>query len=491
MLAPNRLGVPRSRQIGIALLAAALLSVPALAYAEDAPPTLADVVARLDANKVMMDTVWTMIAGFLVFFMNAGFALLEAGLCRAKNASTILAKNFIVFAAATVAFWAVGFNLMFSDGSPFLGGLSFLLGDPENYDSLAWTVVPLEAKFFFQLVFAGTAATIVSGCVDERNKYLTFIVFSVLLTAFIYAVPGHWIWGGGWLATAGFWDFAGSTVVHSVGGWAGLAGIIAIGPRLGRYKDGKAVPVPGHSMHMATLGTLILWLGWFGFNPGSTMAADGNAIAHIAMTTNLAGAVGAITATATAWLMLGKPDITMTLNGCLAGLVAITCPCAWVTAGGAFWIGGIAGVLAVLAVPMWDKIKLDDPVGALSVHLVNGVWGTLSLGLFAAPGFAGGEAQPGLGLFYGGGATQLLAQLQGVAAVGAFTFVASMAVWYALKYTMGVRVTEEQEIEGLDIHEIGVEAYNADALGLRRVETPEMAAAAVAMTPVGAPVQST
>jgi Amt family ammonium transporter len=462
---------------GGALLGALACAAPLTALAQDAAPTVAELAAKLDAHKIMMDTVWTMVAGFLVFFMNAGFALLEAGLCRAKNASTILAKNFIVFAAATVAFWLVGFNLMFSDGNSIIGGFSFLLGDVESYDALSWTVVPLEAKFFFQLVFAATAATIVSGCVDERNKYLTFIVFSVILTAFIYAVPGHWIWGGGWLASAGFWDFAGSTVVHSVGGWAGLAGILVIGPRLGRYKeDGKPVPVPGHSMHMATLGTLILWLGWFGFNPGSTMAADGNAIAHIAMTTNLAGAVGAIAATFTAWLLSGKPDITMTLNGALAGLVAITAPCAWVTGGGAFWIGLVAGVLAVLAIPLWDKVKLDDPVGALSVHLVNGVWGTLALGLFAAPAFAGGEAQPGLGLFYGGGMTQLLAQLKGVAVVGAFTFTASLALWYALKYTLGVRVSRDEELEGLDIHEIGVGAYNGDALsGGRPVATPEVA----------------
>jgi len=455
----------------------ALLAIPAIALAEDAPPTMADLTQQIADQKMIMDTVWTMVAGFLVFFMNAGFALLEAGLCRAKNASTILAKNFVVFAAATVAFWILGFNLMFSDGSPMIGGFGLMLQDVEKYSSLAWTVVPLEAKFFFQLVFAGTAATIVSGCVDERNKYLSFIIFSVLLTAFIYSVPGHWIWGGGWLANKGFWDFAGSTVVHSVGGWAGLAGIIMIGPRLGRYKEGKVTAVPGHSMHMATLGTLILWLGWFGFNPGSTMAADGNAIAHIAMTTNLAGAVGAISATIVAWLMLGKPDITMTLNGCLAGLVAITCPCAWVTAGGAFWIGAVAGVLAAVAVPLWDKIKLDDPVGALSVHLVNGVWGTLSLGLFAAPGFAGGDAQPGLGLFYGGGMSQLVSQGIGVVAVGAFTFVASMICWYVLKVSLGIRVTAEEEIEGLDHHEIGVPAYNGDSLAPGRAATPEAAAA--------------
>jgi Amt family ammonium transporter len=459
---------------------ALLLGCPALALAEDAAPSMVDLAARLDSQKIMLDTIWVLIAGVLVFFMNAGFALLEAGLCRAKNTSTILAKNFVVFCAATVAFWFLGFNLMFGDGSSFVGGFALMLQDNEVYSSLSWTVVPLEAKFFFQLVFAATAATIVSGCVDERNKYLSFILFSVLLTAFVYAIPGHWIWGGGWLAANGFWDFAGSTVVHSVGGWAGLAGILMIGPRLGRYKNGKASAVPGHSMHMAALGTMILWLGWFGFNPGSTMAADANAIAHIAMTTNLAGAVGAITATIVAWKMLGKPDITMTLNGCLAGLVAITCPCAWVTASGAFFIGAIAGVLAALAIPMWDKLKIDDPVGALSVHLVNGIWGTLALGLFAAPEFAGGEAQPGLGLFYGGGAAQLMSQLTGVAAVGAFTFVASMALWYVLKVTLGIRVTAEEEIEGLDHHEIGVGAYNGDSLAPGREATPEATANAAA-----------
>ncbi len=464
-----------------AALASVALLTPLAAFAEDAPPTLESVSAQLTANKVGMDTIWTMIAGFLVFFMNAGFALLEAGLCRAKNASTILAKNFIVFCAATVAFWVVGFNLMFADGTSFVGGFSFFLGEESIYSSLAWTPVPLDAKFFFQLVFAATAATIVSGCVDERNKYLSFIIFSVLLTAFIYPVTGHWIWGGGWLAAAGFWDFAGSTVVHFAGAVAGLAGILVVGPRLGRYKkDGTAVAVPGHSMHMAALGTLILWLGWFGFNPGSTMMADGGAIAHIALVTNIAGAAGALAATFVAWLMLGKPDITMTLNGALAGLVAITAPCAWVTPGASFIIGIIGGALAVVAVPMWDKIKIDDPVGALSVHMVNGIWGTLAVGLFAAPAYAGGEAQPSLGLFYGGDASALLTQAKGLAAVGAFVFATSMVVWYVLKMTLGVRVTEEEETEGLDIHEIGVGAYNGDSLASRAVAAPPEAEAAAA-----------
>ncbi len=460
------------------MLGALLLGTPAMALADDPAPTTADLVARLDANKVAMDTMWTMIAGFLVFFMNAGFALLEAGLCRAKNTSTILAKNFVVFAAAAVSFWLVGFNLMFADGNSMLGGFGLFLKEAESYGSLSWTVVPVEAKFFFQLAFAGTAATIVSGCVDERNKYLSFILFSVILTALIYPVGGHWIWGGGWLASKGFWDFAGSTVVHSVGGWAGLAGILAVGARLGRYKDGKVTPVPGHSMHMATLGTLILWLGWYGFNPGSTMAADPNGIAHIAMTTTIGAAVGAIASTFTSWLVAGKPDITMTLNGCLAGLVAITAPCAWVTAGGAFFIGLVGGVLVVFAIPVWDKLEIDDPVGALSVHLVNGIWGTLAVGLFAAPGFAGGDAQPALGLFYGGGAGALGIQALGVLAVGAFTFPVSMAVWYALKVTLGVRVSEHEEIEGLDLHEIGVLAYNGDNLGMTPVAVPEVASAA-------------
>jgi Amt family ammonium transporter len=465
------------RWLGLAL--ATLLCAPAAALAEDAaPPTPAELAETLANQKMIMDTLWVMVAGFLVFFMNAGFALIEAGLCRAKNTSTILTKNFVVFAAATLAFWVLGFNLMFADGSSIVGGFALALMDGEKYGSLSWTTVPLAAKFFFQLVFAGTAATIVSGCVNERSKLWTFVVFSLVLTAVIYPISGHWIWGGGWLASMGFWDFAGSTVVHSVGGWAGLAGILVVGARAGRYKDGKVNAVPGHSMSLATLGALILWLGWFGFNPGSTMAADANGISHIAMTTNIAAAAGTLAATLAATLLLGKPDISMILNGCLAGLVAITAPCAWVTWGGACIIGAIGGVLAVLAVGLFDKLKIDDPVGALSVHLVNGIWGTLCVGLFAAPAFAGGEAQPGLGLFYGGGFSALTTQAIGVVAVGAYAFAASMLVWYVLKMTMGVRVTLEEETEGLDVHEIGVAAYNGDSLHKGSAAAPEQPVAA-------------
>jgi Amt family ammonium transporter len=435
-------------------------AAPSAAHAQDAA-----------ALKIAADTVWTMIAAFLVFFMNAGFALVESGFCREKNTVNILAKNFIVFAISSLAFWVLGFGLMFGNGTPFMGGEGlWFLGGADNspatgdayqgaYGSINWTGVPLLAKFFFQLVFAGTAATIVSGAVAERIKFLSFIVFSFILVAVMYPISGHWIWGGGWLASKGFWDFAGSTVVHSVGGWAALAGILLLGPRHGKYRDGKMHPIPGHNMSTATLGALILWLGWFGFNPGSTMAADGGLIAHIATTTNMAAAAATLTATITAWVMLGKPDLGMILNGTLAGLVAITAPCAWVTVGGSVIIGAIAGVLVVLSVMMFDKLKIDDPVGATSVHLVNGIWGTLCVGLFAAPGLAGGNLQPKLGLFYGGGSEQFVAQLIGVLAVGGFTFAVALVAWAIIKFTVGMRVSLEEEVEGLDYGEHGNRAY--------------------------------
>jgi Amt family ammonium transporter len=411
--------------------------------------------------KVALDTLWVIVTACLVFFMNAGFAMLETGLCQAKNAVNILAKNFIVFAVSSVAFWAVGFALMFGDGSPLIGWKGFFLGGDDNspamlaaysgdYDALNWTGVPLGAKFFFQLVFAGTAATIVSGAVAERIKFISFILFSFFLVAVVYPIGGHWAWGGGWLSVAGFKDFAGSTVVHSIGGWAALTGVLILGPRLGKFgPGGKVNPIPGHNMSLATLGTLILWLGWFGFNPGSTMAADAAAITTVALNTNMAAAAGCLAATAIAWLVLGKPDLSMILNGTLAGLVAITAPCAFVGLGSSLIIGLIAGVLVVFAVIFFDKVKVDDPVGALSVHLVNGVWGTVAVGLFATDG----------GLFTGGGGALTFTQLKGIAAVGAFTAAASAILWYLLKVTVGIRVTPEEEREGLDTGEHGMEAY--------------------------------
>jgi len=420
--------------------------------------------------KVALDTVWVLLAGMLVFFMNLGFALVESGFARAKNTVNIISKNFIVFAVSSIAFLVIGWGLMYGDGNGFVGLKGLLMvGGADNspavgdaysgvYSALSWTGVPLMAKFFFQLVFAGTAATIVSGAVAERIKYLSFIVFSFLLVAFVYPVVGHWIWGGGWLAELGFWDFAGSTVVHSTGAWAALAGILVLGPRLGKYgKNGKVNAIPGHNMTSAMTGALVLWFGWFGFNPGSTMAADPGAISHIIVTTNLAAAAGALVATAVAWKALGKPDIGMTINGALGGLVGVTASCAFVSMGSALVIGTLAGTIVVFGVLLLDKLKLDDPVGALAVHGMGGIFGTLAVGLFAQDKFMPGTT--GNGLFFGGGFDLLLSQLTGIASVGIFVFALSMVFWLAIKATMGVRVSEEEELEGLDIGEHGNRAY--------------------------------
>ncbi|MFT3786336.1 MAG: ammonium transporter [Tepidisphaeraceae bacterium] len=488
----------------IAAMGAVLLVAPALSFAQDAAPTTAPATVAELATKLeemtkanadatsntafIANTVWTLIAGMLVFWMNAGFATLEAGLCRRKNATHILAKNFIVFGVASIAYWAAGFGMMF--GKSVLGGTdgaggyvgwagmmpSLLDGTDSSFPGIAWAMVPVSVKFFFQLVFAGTAATIVSGAVAERTKFNAFMIFSFILVAVIYPITGHWIWGGGWLATgqsyadmkAAFHDFAGSTVVHSVGGWAALAGVIVIGPRIGKYKaDGSVNPIPGHNMGLAALGCLILWLGWFGFNPGSTMTASAQ-IGYIAVTTNTAAAFGAVAATIVAWLVLGKPDFSMILNGCLAGLVAITAPCAVVTVGGAAIIGLLAGSIVVFAVLGFDKLKLDDPVGALSVHLVCGVFGTLCVGLFANKAVIeayGMTAYCLPGLFSeGGSAAQLLTQLKGIVSVGLTVFPLSLASWYVLKVTIGARVSAPEEAEGLDIGEHGMEAYPGFAL---------------------------
>ena len=419
--------------------------------------------------KVVADTLWVLITAMLVFFMNLGFACVETGFCRVKNSTNILSKNFIVFAASSIAFWVLGWGLMFGDGNPFMGlkGLLFLGGADNSpatgaayqgvYSSINWTGVPLLAKFFFQLVFAGTAATIVSGCVAERIKYFSFIAFSFLIVGVIYPIVGHWIWGGGWLASKGFLDFAGSTQVHSIGGWCGLAGILVLGPRYGKYnKDGSVNPIPGHNLSLGLIGCFILWLGWFGFNPGSTMAADPDAISRICVTTNTAAAAAMLSATLISTLMLGKPDLGMTINGCLAGLVAITAPCAFVSVMSSAIIGLIAGVLVVLAVVGFDKVKIDDPVGALAVHLVNGVFGTLSIGLFAESQWTPAHTA---GIFFGGGLGQLGTQILGIVSAGAAVFSMAFIGWSLIKATMGIRVSIKEEIEGLDIGEHGQSTY--------------------------------
>ena len=438
------------------------LIITTLLFGEDLKgESMADINSQIATLTVGIDTLWVMIGAFLVFFMNLGFAMVEAGLARAKNTVNILAKNFVVFAIASLVFYIIGFGLMFGNGNGFIGleGLWFVTGTENSYKALSWTNVPMWAKFFFQLAFAGTAATIVSGAVAERIKFLSFVLFSGVLVSFIYPTVGHWIWGGGWLSQIGFYDFAGSTVVHSVGGWAALAGVLVLGPRLGKYrKDGSVNPIFGHNMSMVTLGGLILWFGWFGFNPGSTMSVgDGTAIAHIAVTTNTAAIMAIITSTITAWLFLGKPDLSMIVNGALAGLVAITAPCAFVSVPSAAIIGGIAGVLVVFAVTIFDKIKIDDPVGATSVHLVNGVFGTISVGLFAQDSITG--TATGNGLFFGGGLKLLESQILGIVSVGLFTFIISYILWVAIKAIMGIRVSREEEIEGLDIGEHGMEVY--------------------------------
>lgn len=444
----------------LALLAMSLpLLLPSWASAADAPSN-----AEL---KMIADTIWVVLAAALVFFMNAGFALLESGFCRKKNAVNILAKNFIVFAITTLVFYAVGFGILFGNGNQFVGMTGWLVpNDPELFQALSWTNVPLYAKFIFQLVFAGTAATIVSGAVAERIQYSAFLVFSVVMGAVIYPVVGHWIWGGGFLGASGMFDFAGGTAVHSVGGWASLAGILFLGPRAGKYsRDGRPLAIPGHNMTSATLGTFILWLGWFGFNPGSTMAANPNAIAHIMLTTTLAGAAGTVMGTVYTWFRLGKPDLGLTCNGCLAGLVAITAGCAFVTPGVALLIGALGGILVVEGVLGFDRLRLDDPVGATSVHLLSGVFGSLCIGLFGNVEVAKSVANVELlsnGLVFGGGTAQLVAQARGVLLVGVFTFFASSLVWWFLKVTMGIRVSADAEEAGLDQSEMGMEAYPED-----------------------------
>ena len=409
-----------------------------------------------------LDVVWTLLAAILVFMMQAGFALVETGFTRAKNAANIMMKNLMDFAAGSLAFYLLGAALMFgaSAASGWVGwgglGMPQLSASADTWD---WTFL------FFQTMFAATAATIVSGAVAERHEFKAHLIYSVLVSALVYPVSGHWMWGSladeasrGWLEALGFHDFAGSTVVHSVGGWIALAGAIALGPRLGKYRpDGKANPIPGHSLVLGTLGVFLLWIGWFGFNPGSYTAGTAS-IGRVAMTTNLAACAGTCAALVTAWIIMGKPDLTMALNGSLAGLVAITAPCDLVTANAAIAIGLVAGVLVVLSVFAFDRLHIDDPVGAVSVHCVNGVWGTLAVGLFAAP-TAAGYGNDLAGLFYGGGLRLLGVQALGAGATAIWAFGMGALIFAALKRLHILRVPATTELKGLDLVEHGQDAY--------------------------------
>jgi Amt family ammonium transporter len=395
-----------------------------------------------------LDTVWILVASFLVFFMQAGFALVEAGFVNAKHVTNILMKNVFDLVVGSIGYWAIGFGLMFGAGNAFFGSEWFFLnGLPEVYPGLT---VPGYAFYFFQFAFAATAATIASGAMAGRTEFKGYLIYSLIVTAIIYPIVGHWIWGGGWLANLDtpFVDFAGSTVVHSVGGWVGLVGAVVLGPRRNRFgPDG--VPMPGHSMTLAALGTFILWLGWFGFNPGSQLNADGAAISLITVTTNLAAAAGGLTAMLIGWYFIGKPQLPWGLNGALAGLVSITAPCAFVTPLEAVIIGAIGGAIMYIGVNTLEKLQIDDVVGAVSVHGFCGVWGTLAVGIFHAE----------MGLLHGGGASQLVTQAIGIVAVAAFVMVTSYVMFMIVKATVGLRAPAEAEDIGLDIYEHGLVAY--------------------------------
>lgn len=422
-------------------------------------------------TTMLVDTFWVFLAAILVFFMNLGFASVEAGFARSKNTVNILSKNFIVFAVSSLGFLLLGWGLMFGGDNPFVGTQNLFILGTEDHSFYADTLtsnVPFWGKVFFQLVFCGTAATIVSGAVAERIKYVSFIIFSFVLTLVVYPIVGHWVWGGGWLADLGFMDFAGDTVVHSVGGWAALSGAMILGPRIGRYgKDGRPRAIPGHSMSLAVIGLFVLWLGWFGFNPGSTMSFQNPSdVMHILFTTNTSAIAAVLTSTIASWIVIGKPDLGMTINGCLAGLVGVTGSCAYVTIEVSLLIGAVAGVLVVFLVGFFDKLKIDDPVGATSVHLGCGIFGTLCVGLFAKEGVT--SLSTANGLFYGGGFGLLGVELLGIVSVGAFVFVSSSIIWLVLKKTCGIRVSREEELAGLDVGEHGNIAYPdfAPATGL-------------------------
>jgi Amt family ammonium transporter len=399
-----------------------------------------------------LDTVWVIFAACLVFFMQAGFGMVEAGFIRAKNACNILTKNFLDFCMASLGYFVFGYALMFGDGNWFTGTRGFFLsGAASGAD------VPLFAFWLFQAAFCGAAATIVAGGMAERMRFPAYLIYSFLISAFIYPIVGHWVWGGGWLSRTGFTDFAGSTVVHTVGGFAALTGTVLMGPRIGKYgPDGRPKVIAGHNIPLASLGVFILWFGWFGFNAGSTLGVgDGEAIARIALNTNMAAATGGMFAMITVWLMFGKPDLSLAMNGALAGLVAITAPCAFVEPWAALAIGSVGGVLVVFGVLLLDSLRIDDPVGAFPVHGLNGVWGTLSVGLFGK----GVLGLPHDGLFYGGGITQLAVQALGSLSVAGFVLVSMGLLFKLIDLTVGLRVGRNEELRGLDIGEHGIESY--------------------------------
>ncbi len=407
------------------------------------------------------DVIWVLVAAILVFFMQAGFALCEAGLTRAKNTGNILMKNMMDFCIGTPCYWLIGFGIMFAGSGPLIGGL-----DPLIQGSYDFGTLPTWCYAIFQTVFCATAATIVSGSMAERTNFKAYCIYSAAISLIVYPISGHWIWGGGWLSALNFHDFAGSTCVHMVGGLIACLGAAMLGPRIGKYdKKGKARAIPGHNLTAMALGVFILWFCWFGFNGGSTVAMTADADMELAslvmFNTNLAAAVATVVAMIFTWIRYGKPDVSMTFNAALAGLVAITAPCDCVTPVGAFFIGLVAGFLVVLSVEFFDNVaKIDDPVGAVSVHMVNGMWGTLAVGLFSN---GGDGVAPGL--FYGGGFTQLGVQALGIVSVAAYVLIVMFIVFKVIDKTVGLRVPAQIEIDGLDMHEHGLaSAYSGFAI---------------------------
>ncbi len=447
---------------GFVLLAACLATIALLA--QPVPALAADpswATTLLDNPEAPVDFVWIIVASALVFIMQGGFAMLTAGLCRAKNVVNLMMKNLMDFAIGSIAYFAVGFALMFGASKAGLFGTTgwFLAGD--QYD------VGRYLLFLFQVMFAATAATIVAGAVAERLKVRAYFLYAIAICALIYPVYGHWVWGGGWLAElpfgVGHVDFAGSGVVHAVGGFVGLAGAIVLGPRIGKFdKLGKARAIPGHSMTLAALGVFILWFGWYGFNSGSTLSALELRSAVIAVNTTLAASAGAIASLVAIHAITRKLDVGMALNGAIAGLVGITAPCAWVEAWAAVVIGAVAGVIVVVGVLLFDRIRVDDPVGAVSVHGLNGIWGLLSVGLFAdgTYGLYATEGPMVIGLLYGGGTGQLAAQAIGAGVVLVWAFGLGLVLFKLLDVIIGgIRVPPQEEIEGLDVGEHGGRAY--------------------------------
>ena len=430
------------------LLALSIMGIAVFAFADEAaePVTLESLDAAVKATQANADWLWTLIAAFMVFFMQLGFAMVEIGFTRAKNAVNIIMKNLMDFAFGSIAFWAIGFGLMFGTSNGLFGTEGFFLNNWDMVDN--WTI----CFWMFQTVFCATAATIVSGAIAERANFSAYLIFTFIMSAVIYPVFGSWAWGSlfhgqGWLENLGFIDFAGSTVVHSIGGWAALAGVLVIGPRIGKFtKDGKARAIPGHNIPFATIGVFILWFGWYGFNVGSETAAD-TSLPLIAVNTTLAPAAGVIVALFLTYFFYKKYDAGMALNGALAGLVGITAGCANVTPGFSLIIGAIAGILVVLSVQFFDKIKIDDPVGAISVHGVNGAWGTLAAGLFNY-NFETHALEP-----------VIVPQLIGIAAAFVWAFGASFILFKLINIFVKVRVPEQVELEGLDFHEHGIDAY--------------------------------